>query len=335
MPGMREDFENAIAQLDGEELPHKDEEVVEDAVAETPAPEAQAEERTEGEQPEVEATGQAETAPEGQEQTQKEESDPAPVSWTPAAREEWQNLPPSVKQMVAKRESEIMQALEDGKENRKVGEYIGHLEQQYGELLQAEGASSMVEAVDHMAKTVAAMRYGEPWQKAQIIANFINSYGIDVEMLDGILSHSPAAQAARNPQAQPQIPPELQERMAMYDQAVARLQQQDAMAAQQLQLNADREVASFAEGREFFNDVRDEMADLIEFYAQKGQNLSLEAAYDKVCAMHPEIQQVIRSRQTRDKRTAASSVHGRPASQGANPEPQTIRDALNAAFSGE
>ena len=192
-----------------------------------------------------------------------------------------------------KREREIQLALEDGKEHRKLGESFHHTLGQYMDVLQYENVQDPIQGINHMMGVMRTMQTGSPQQKAKILADFVNVYGVDVRALDDILSGTPAAQQP----AQPPIPPQLEQRLSQYDQMVARMQQQDQMAEQQATEMAMSEVEQFGSDKEFFNDVRHDMADMLEFYAQRGEELSLQDAYDRACALHPEISQVLRQRE--------------------------------------
>ena len=77
------------------------------------------------------------------------------------------------------------------------------------------------------------------------------------------------------------------------------------------------------------NDVSADMADLLDFYAARGENLSIQEAYDKACAMNPEILAVKKSRETQQtlasKKAAATSIHG---TRGGSPAPVTATSSM-------
>jgi hypothetical protein len=87
---------------------------------------------------------------------------------------------------------------------------------------------------------------------------------------------------------------------------------------------------------EFYNDVRSDMADLLDLANNRGQDMTLQQAYDKACAMHPQISQIMASRAARnnaqDKRRAAASISGSPGGPGEAAEPTSTRAALEAAW---
>jgi hypothetical protein len=124
---------------------------------------------------------------------------------------------------------------------------------------------------------------------------------------------------------------------------------QEKAQAEQYQVQQGLEAFAQAAGHEFFEDVRQVMADLIEVAARQGKVLPIEEAYQKACKLDDGISKIMASRQgaqnpramtqaaLRAKR-AASSVKGESTPHGATvPKDDSIRSALEAAFdeSGE
>jgi hypothetical protein len=119
----------------------------------------------------------------------------------------------------------------------------------------------------------------------------------------------------------------------------------------QLQQNAQQhddttyeELAAFGASHEFFDDVRNDMADLLE----TGKAADLESAYTKACRLNDNVYERLqeRTRQEASRTTiqqkkqaaekaksAAVSVKGSPAGQTEEP-PKELRAALEAAFDG-
>ena len=48
---------------------------------------------------------------------------------------------------------------------------------------------------------------------------------------------------------------------------------------------------------EFYNDVRSDMADLLDMAANRGRQMSMQDAYNTACAAHPQISKVMAGRQ--------------------------------------
>jgi hypothetical protein len=267
---------------------------------------------------------------------QPQKSIRAPQSWKPLARESWETLPDSVKEEVSRREAEINTRLQEGAESRKVGEQFKQVVEKFSPVIAAEGVQNPIEGVQNLLGTISSLRMGTPTQKATLMAGLIQNYGIDLQMLDTALAASVnpgaipyAPQAPMPPPADPRV----DKLFTMIDQAKQQKQQQSMQAA-------NSEVATFGQSHEFFEDVREEMADLIEVFDKRGVELSLEDAYNRAIAMHPEISQVMQQRQavqsagasTERTRRAASSIKGSPSKGAPKKTGTSLRDALEDAF---
>ena len=116
-------------------------------------------------------------------------------------------------------------------------------------------------------------------------------------------------------------------------------QQNQQQTYQQQTQSAEQEIAQFGEQHEFFEDVREDMADLIEMAEKRGQSLSLEQAYERACAINPEISKVLDQRRQRDtvvnlqnKKTAASSLASESPNNTKPSSGGSLRDAIAEAF---
>jgi hypothetical protein len=314
---MRDDLEAAIQPFEEEETETtpEPEAITAEAVGEVTdeeeeATEAQAAPETaEGEVSEQAAAD--DTPAEGSEDIK------APVGWTPAAREGWNDLPAAIKQQVAKREGEITQALEDGKANRKTGERFSQVTSQFASVLAAEGAQDPVTGVHELMKVVATLQSGSPQQKAEKIAGFISHYGVPIDALDNLLAGNTAA-PVNDPMRQM-----LDDRLKPVDNLLQRMDHAERQRNYDANQKAIQEVTTFKADplHEFYTDVQGDMADMVEMAEKRGYVMPLQEAYDKACALHPEISNVQagRAEKTRllgsannieQKRAAASSIAG-------------------------
>jgi hypothetical protein len=123
-------------------------------------------------------------------------------------------------------------------------------------------------------------------------------------------------------------------------QQLAGMQQQ---RQQQGNLAAQAEVQQFAQSAEFLDDVRHDVADLIDMATKHGRDMPLQEAYDKACAMNPQIAKVLSDRaQQQNLATASQNVSSKkmaasslaPGNRGANSSavPDTLIGQLNAAW---
>ncbi|RLC07579.1 MAG: hypothetical protein DRI24_24655, partial [Deltaproteobacteria bacterium] len=182
--------------------------------------------------------------------------------------------------------------------------------------------------------------FGSPEQKAQQIAGFIKTYGVDIGMLDGMLAGAaPSPEQQQNNQMQDMM----DQRMAPVNQLLERINQAQTDRNSATNQQAGTDVNAFSEQAEFINDVRMDMADMMDMAAQRGQNMTLQQAYDKACAINPEISKVMADRvenarimgnnQTvQQKMNAASSIHGEQGGTGGGSEDLSLRDMISAGF---
>jgi hypothetical protein len=257
-----------------------------------------------------------------------------PQSWRPQVREAWNQLPAPVREEVYRREREVAGAMQESAQARQVLGHLESLQQAYAPALQAEGVN-VLQATQNLMGLASRMRFGTPVEKAQTAAQFIRLYAVD-EMaialaLDAIdKGQMPAPQAPRPAAPQP-----------MYDPRVTQLLEQ---REQQVRQSATQSVEEFGRDKEFFEDVREDMADLMDVAAKRGIDMDLARAYAAACRLNPDIAKVLDSRSAasrtgtsneaiRNARHAASSVRGTPSS-GSTPtrNASDLRGTIEAAF---
>jgi hypothetical protein len=257
----------------------------------------------------------------------------APQSWKPGAREAWNALPPDVRAEVHRRERESARMVQETAQARQVTEYVSQLQQKFAPALQAEGVDALTASANLM-NLASRLRFGSPHEKATLAAQIIRSYGVDINALANVLDGQPVPQGQQQPQmmTDPRV-----------DQLLAQLQGLQQQRQESVVQKAVSEVESFGGTQEFFEDVREDMADLLEVAARRGIDLSLEQAYERACQMQPEISKVLAARaaaqqagtarqSTQRARAAASSVRGTPAGMSTNSQPDTLRAAIEAAI---
>ena len=110
-----------------------------------------------------------------------------------------------------------------------------------------------------------------------------------------------------------------------------------------MQSQVNNQLQEFSKGAEFLNDVRQDMANLIEAYAKQGRSLSFEEAYNIACNANPQIQAVMAERKKAEqlktvsqtsaaKRNASSSLAAKGVPGTNSGQPQDLRGALEAAW---
>lgn len=264
----------------------------------------------------------------------------APQSWTPAEREHWGKMPPEAQRAVQRRELEVQQALSRSADSRKFQDSFVRTVQPYAHLIRAQN-STPLQAVNNLMQTAAGLTTGTQPQKAAILAEIIQNYGIDIQVLDDVLSKRPVQQQGSAPAA---LPPQVAEALRPIHQFMSQAEQQRAQHIQQVQQQAEEVVSQVADKLPYFDDLRDDMADLMEVAAGRGKTMTLEQAHAMAVNMNPEIKKILdqraraaRLRQDPNKinraRKAGASIKGAPngSAQGSG-KPASRRAALLEAW---
>lgn len=274
----------------------------------------------------------------------KPQGERPPASWKPEIREHWGSLPEPVRAEIARREVEVQRTLQETAEARKTAESIDRVISPYLSFIKAEG-SNPLQAIDNMMSTAAKLRTGTAPELATMMAQLINQFGTGrfgnafIEQLDGAL----AGQAPRVDPQQAAIEQALNQRLAPVQQMLTQFQQAQVYQQQQVAERAQNEVAQFISQAEFGDDVREDMADLLEAAQRKGQSLTLQQAYEKACYLNDSVRKVMQQRQASQgasvttqlaqrAKAAAVSVSGGAPLGALKQEPTDVRAAIEAAI---
>lgn len=283
--------------------------------------------------------GESETPPDTEEEPlaaeadkQPEEDDDldtAPRGFTAAAREEWKNTPTQIRKEIAKREQDFAKGIEKYRNQAQKADFIDQTIAPYRQLF-AQTGTNPPQLIGQLLQTASILQGGNKQAQAQTVAALINQFGVDIEALDSQLAGQPQAQQ----QPQQQYNPQDVQQMAQ--QAAAQYYQQLEMQRTNQEVQSELQRFSSDPKNEFFNDVRNDMAVIMEGAAQNGQDMTLEEAYDRACHMNPEIRNILSQRNSAQtmqrKRTAGSSVHGTPAGSGTGQQNMSLRDTIAAQF---
>lgn len=320
----------------GEAVPEEKPEVEETPETEQ-TPEAPAEPE-EAPPQKIAAKGKAESKAE---KPAEDKPNTPPGGWGPKARESWAKLPPEVRAEVAKREREIAVGMQQSAQARQAMTQLNQVLEPYRQGLMQAGVNDPFQAIGTLFKTESQLRYGNVQEKAHTVANLIKNYGVDIATLDSIL----VGEAPRgNPQSE--IERLLDQRLAPVNQLLHQQQLAEQQAAYEQQQRATQTVGEFSQNAEFINEVRNEMADLLDLAASRGRPMSLQEAYDIACSVHPEVKDILSRRQKEQqlmgnrqqmerKRAAASSLVGRRGGDGAGAPAQDIRSAIEDAWNSQ
>lgn len=262
------------------------------------------------------------------------------ASMRPAAREHWASLPPQVQQEIVRREEQVQHILQESAGSRQFASRFNQMIQPYQAAIQVETGGDVMKAVQGLMDTATRLRFGTPAEKAQLVANLVKSYGVDVMALDGALAGVPIPQGSPQGMDPNYVNQAVQQALAPIMQAA----EQNRRNQEQAIVNeVSTELSQFAQKAEFFQDVRMIMADMMEISERNGIPMTLQDAYDRSCMLHPEIKDIMLARrqaataQTLTKnaqrsRSAAMSVRGAAPVGRPDAEPETTEDAVRAAM---
>lgn len=267
----------------------------------------------------------------------------APVGYSPKEREDWSKIPRHLQDKVVAREKELNTMLQTTADARRTHEAFDKLATTYGAALSGVVGDTPMEAVENLFSTVSNLRMGSPIQKAQIIANLISDFGVDINTLDSaIVGAAPSPGQQQNAAFEDA----LNKRMAPFEEMLGQQNAYKTQQANQRTTDATNEIRTFAETAEFLSDVREDMADLLEMAAARGADMTTQDAYDKACMLNPQIQSVLQQRAETlrlqgdtntmaGKRKAASSITGRQVGSGGGSGAISMRDTIAAAWDGQ
>ena len=195
----------------------------------------------------------------------------------------------------------------------------------YGGRLQEWGTSPTA-AFKTFMEADRSLSTGPMSSRAAAIANIIKEYNIDIAALDNALSGAnpdPLHDVDARVQAlvQQQLAP-FQQRMQSEEQAK---QQQVVSAIEQMAGNPDYP---------YFEDVREDMADLIEINLRRGVVISLADAYNKIIGYTGRRSPQQAQDTARKAQAASVSVSGAPASVTNGGNPADLRGSILAALEG-
>ncbi len=259
------------------------------------------------------------------------ENEKPPVGLSPAAREDWKDVPDSVKADIVKRENDYASGIEKHRAASARVQGMDKALAPYQQYLQMNGGPGP--ALNALLQTGSGLQMGSPHQKAEIISNLIKQFGVDIKSLDSMLvGEQPSAEANTTNQFQTM----LNTALAPMQQQLNQYQQREQVGQQQAQNQISTELVNFASSHEFYNDVKMDMADILDMAANREREMSMEDAYKLACSSHPQISKVISGRISQSsvdvKRRAASSISGAPGGTMSSAPSNSVLSALNTAW---
>lgn len=219
----------------------------------------------------------------------------APNTWKKEAQEAWIKADPTIRAEVERRESDFHRGIEQYKVAANYGQTMERAMQPFAATLQSLGlapekAISELMAADHK------LRYGSAEQKNAYFAQLAQSYGIDLA----------------NVQAPEQqyIDPNMSAMQQRVQQLEGHIQHQSLMGQQQEQNALTAEVNRFSQGKEYIDQVGDEMLALLPQIVTLNPGLShqekLQKAYDMAIFANPITRAAVLAKQQTEARAEAT-----------------------------
>lgn len=313
----------------------------------TPPPEPPAEKPAEPEEkPEESEEKPEETKDEVTSPAPPPEGDAAPKSWKASTRAKWDKLDPEIKAEVRRRESDMTRAFGENAQARELQKQFNEMVRPFEARIRATGYSP-VEMVNELFKADYILSTAPMGQRAQYMAKLIKDYSVDIRALDDALAGEPTADpvAARVDQL-------LQQRLSPIQQFVVQQQQVEQLREQALAKQASDEIEAMSTDPKYpyFEQVREDMADIFDLSSKRGVYLTPAQAYTRAVAMNPELSaQAATQQQAEQRRQQAQKQNGRaqqamlasssvPSSPSGTPKPgssansSSLRDTIEAAM---
>lgn len=226
--------------------------------------------------------------------------DKAPSSWTPKAREHWASLPEEARKEILRREEDGVKGIRQLQEQMApFTQFAGTLEPFIKEAL--DNRVDPGQYIGNVMQAERRLRSGSAEERFSALVEIAEGYGIPLRniineaMGTEVIPHPSLAPKATAPSIPASVQQELDE---------ARKIKEDA------QKSLIKEIEDFSKVNEFFEDVRTDMAALMDM----GRATSLADAYEKACKINPDVQQIIEQRASQpklsDKQKAAASISG-------------------------
>ena len=257
----------------------------------------------------------------------------APVSWNPAAREQWKDIPKEAQEYIAQREAEFETGIQKYAQQANRANAMDKVLQPFGQYFATNGGAGAT--LRNLLETGATLQGGSPIQKAQRIAELIQKNGVDIGTLDNLLV---GREAPAGVQQTSEVQQAVNEAIAPFQQFIGGMQQQQQQQYQGQQQEVRTSVDAFAADpkHEFYNDVAGDMADILDMAANRNMVMSMDQAYERACMLNPEITKIQTNRAAAtaaaNKRHAGSSISGGPGGGGGTPEAGSISEALELAW---
>lgn len=265
--------------------------------------------------------------------------DKAPLGWGPSRDTLWAKIPPEVRSVITKRETEIQQGMSQAGRIRQVAEEYHQVIMPFEHVIKSMNSTPR-QALTNVMQTATALIVGTQAQKVAVLTEMIERYGVDLPELDKALT-ARLQNKGSNPQSEPAaLDPRLLQQLQPLFALQQELEQAKGQKQTRLQTEATEAINSVA-NEPYFSDVRDDMADIMEISAKRGVIMTIKQAYDKACQLNPEVAKLLPAPTRKTPidaiaraRRASSTVKGAPGTS-VQRGVQDRRAALEAAWDSQ
>ena len=229
--------------------------------------------------------------------------DRAPQAWKGDVREKWNDLPLNVRSEIVRRERAFDSAM---RESAGARDFAVKFQQLVDPHKSQFPGGNVVQGVKSLLVADQLLSSKDKKQQAQAAAKLLASYNVDINALDEALASDPVAAAGNNPIVAA-VREELNRRLPQ-QQPVQQYQQpvQDDSALEQTLTTMAKDTKNY----EFFFDVIDDMADIMELSARRGVALTPQQAYSRAVNSNPDLASIVDARNAeRLKREAAQKLN--------------------------
>lgn len=246
-------------------------------------------------------------------------------SWKPEHVEHIKKLPQEAQDYILKRQEQFHRGLDQYREEAAYAKTIKSAIAQYEPYMQQLGVTPEV-AFANLLKTEHTLRTGDQNAKMQMFRKLAHDYGVDL------------GQALQQP-----FDPNMHRMEQQLSQLQSQLQasQNSRQSAEEGQLN--QTIEQFAQSHEYFEDVRETMADLLD----RGIAANLDDAYTKAVRLDDGVFQKMQAKQLAEMerqklaqsnqaaqaaKASAVSVRGSPTGVTYNKTPTSTEEAVRMAM---
>jgi len=244
------------------------------------------------------------------------------ASWKKEAQTTLSQLPPETQRMIQEREEQFHKGIEQYKQDAYQGRVLNKALAPHMEYLNQVGVAPDV-AISTLIQAEKVLRTADPQTKTNMFMKLAHDYGIDVNSLTNV----------------PFDPYKYQlEQQLASQQAMLQQIQQSRQIAEEAQLG--QTIEQFAQTHEFFDEVREEMANLLD----RGAANNLDEAYliatrkdndifNRLTQNSGQINQVLRANNAaKAAKAAAVQVKGSPVGGMKPTEARSTEEAVRNAM---